>query len=268
MSRINQYNSLTNIGELREGQKVVLNINGTAVMDCKVHIGAGNRGKPRVWFCNRLVAGEQNSNPFGYRYAFSVGVESDGSLRLAENGVSGLREFTAADEAPVFLQVGTRITSAAQCVTGQYASATCGGVKASGVLHVSNGGVWLCQNAVSRTTGPDLHGYRFGWKLFCGDSRDIVAASAPILSLSNGRRISEDKFLAERAAGMNNASVDSVTLDGVTYSDGRASAGLNYATVAKFNKAIAEHQATIAKYDANKATYLKLAATYGWTTRV
>lgn len=91
---------IKNIGELVEGMKVVLSISGVAITDARVMIGTGTAGKPRVWFCQNTAVGGDNSNPYGYRFAFSVGVERDGSLRLAVNGVSGLRAWTAADDAP------------------------------------------------------------------------------------------------------------------------------------------------------------------------
>lgn len=91
-------NQIKNIGAVREGQKVVLSIEGTLIKDAKVHVGTGTEGKPRVWFCQNSKRGSKNANPYGYAYAFSVGVNSDGTLRLGNNGVDGLREWTVADE--------------------------------------------------------------------------------------------------------------------------------------------------------------------------
>ena len=152
-------NSITNIGQLVEGKKVVLTIDGTVIRDAKVKIGTGTEGKPRVWFCQNAKSGSKNSNPYGYCYAFSVGVNTDGTLRLNENGVDGLREWTVADD-----------------------------------------------------------------------------------------RVTE------------------VTIGGVTYSDGRASGGdLKFASIGKFQDAIAKNQTAADKYRARLAKYDELAIRHGWT---
>ena len=152
-------NLITNIGQIVEGKKVVLTIEGTLIKDAKIHVGVGTEGKPRVWFCQNSKRGSKNTNPFGYAYAFSVGVNTNGTLRLSENGVDGLREWTVADD-----------------------------------------------------------------------------------------------------------SVTEVTIGGVTYSDGRASGGdLKFASISKFQDAIAKNQTAADKYRARLAKYDELAIRNGWT---
>ena len=193
---LSKTNKLTNIGQVYEGQKIVVILDGVEVRDAKIHIGTGTAGKPRVWFCQDKVAGSDNSNPFGYRYAFSVGVNADGSLRLPpQNNVQGLRDWTPEDDRP-----------------------------------------------------------------------------AVILTLSDGSRVAESDWAApaygvRAPAGyrLERLSVVGVEEDGVKFSDGVASAGMEFKTVAKFDAAIAERAKAIAKYQANKARYNEFAAKFGWT---
>lgn len=201
-------NKLTNIGQLREGMKIVAILDGVEVRDAKVHIGTGTAGKPRVWFCQNKVAGSDNSNPFGYRYAFSVGVEADGSLRLPpQNNVLGLREWTPADDGP-------------------------------------------------RT----------------------------VLTLSDGSKIDQDDYVAPSGSARAPAGyrLERLSVVGVEtivngypvkFSDGVASAGMEFKTVSEFDAAIADREAkidelnkAIDKYEANKYAYNAFARKYGWTT--
>jgi hypothetical protein len=193
---LNTVNKITNIGQVYEGQKVVAILDGVEVRDAKIHIGTGTAGKPRVWFCQNKVAGSDNSNPFGYRYAFSVGVESDGSLRLPPaNNVRGLRAWTSADDLPettLILSDGSRIAAS------DYAAPAAGARAPAG--------------------------YRL-------ERLTVVGAEE----------------------------------NGVKFSDGVASAGLEFKTVAKFAQAVADREKAIAKYNANKARYNQLALQYGWS---
>ena len=200
-------NKLTNIGQVYEGQKIVAILDGVEVRDAKVHIGTGTAGKPRVWFCQDKVAGSNNDNPFGYRYAFSVGVEADGSLRLPpQNNVRGLREWTPADDVPeviLTLSDGSKVSEA------DYV-APAAGVRAPA-------------------------GYRL-------ERLTVIGAEAKV----NGYD--------------------------VEFSDGVASAGMEFKTVAKFNEAIADREVKIGeltkainKYAANKAKYNEFARKFGWT---
>lgn len=193
---LNKTNKITNIGQVYEGQKIVCILDGVEVRDAKIHIGTGTAGKPRVWFCQNKVAGSDNSNPFGYRYAFSVGVEADGSLRLPpQNDVKGLRAWTPADDEPevtLTLSDGSRIAASD----------------------------WVAPAYGARAPA----GYRLV-------RLDVVAAEE----------------------------------NGVKFSDGVASAGMEFKTVAKFDEAIAERAKAIAKYQANKARYNEFAAKFGWT---
>lgn len=109
---------ITKLCEVTEGAKVVLAINGTLIKDAKVHLGIGSDGKVRVWFCQNAASGAFNLNPYGYRYAYSVGVNCDGTLRLEKNGIAGLRLWSAAlDAAPVYngpvyvLEDGSKVTA-------------------------------------------------------------------------------------------------------------------------------------------------------------
>lgn len=193
---LSKTNRITNIGQVYEGQKIVVILDGVEIRDAKIHIGTGTAGKPRVWFCQNKVAGSDNSNPFGYRFAYSVGVEPDGSLRLPpQNDVKGLRAWTTDDDRPavtLVLSDGSRIAES-DWVTPAY------GVRAPA-------------------------GYRL-------ERLSVVGAEE----------------------------------DGVKFSDGVASAGMEFKTVAKFDAAIAERAKAIAKYQANKARYNEFAAKFGWT---
>lgn len=193
---LSKTNKLTNIGQVYEGQKVVCILDGVEVRDAKIHIGTGTAGKPRVWFCQDKVAGSDNSNPFGYRYAFSVGVNADGSLRLPpQNNVQGLRDWTPEDDRP-----------------------------------------------------------------------------AVILTLSDGSRVAESDWAApaygvRAPAGyrLERLAVVGAEENGVKFSDGVASAGMEFKTVAKFDAAITDRLAAASKYRANKARYNEFAAKFGWT---
>ena len=206
-------NKITNIGQVREGMKIVAILDGVEVRDAKIHVGTGTAGKPRVWFCQNKVAGSDNSNPFGYRYAYSVGVEADGSLRLPpSNDVRGLREWTPADDV------------------------------AEVILTLSDG---------SKIAEADYTAPAFGVRAPAGyrlTRLAVVGAEAKV----NGYD--------------------------VKFSDGAASAGLEFKNVAKFDQAIADRYAAIGelekaigelekairKYEANKAAYNAFARKFGW----
>ena len=194
---------IKNIGQLVEGMKVVLAIYGTVIRDARVMLGTGTDGKPRVWFCQNAAEGSRNANPYGYRYAFSVGVNSDGTLRLGTNGVTGLRAWTEADAEP---QVTLTLTDGSRVSADEYA----------------------------RGVGS------------------LVAAPA-------GYRL-------ERLAVT--AVEKTVTVNGekypVKFSDGAASAGMEFKTVSKFAAAAADRRQAADKYDALRAEYNRLASAYGW----
>lgn len=193
---------IKNIGELVEGMKVVLSIAGDLIRDARVMIGTGTDGKARVWFCQNKAPGGINANPYGYAYAFSVGVNRDGSLRLETNGVTGLRAWTAADEAPretLILEDGSRVSAA------EYA--------------------------------------------------DIQAARAPA-----GYRLTRLAVKGvEKTVKVNGKGYK------VAFSDGVASAGMEFKTVAKFAEAAADRRQAAAKYEAIGYAYDRLAAAYGWS---
>ena len=92
--------NITNIGQLVKGMKVTAEIEGRFIPGARVKLGTGADGKPRVWFCQNAVAGSDNRNPYWFRYAFSVGVNANGTLRLETNRVTLLREWRASDDAP------------------------------------------------------------------------------------------------------------------------------------------------------------------------
>ena len=226
MSQTTNTNTLTKLCQVSHGMKVVLSICGALIKDAVVKLGYGADGKARVWFCQNVVSGSDNSNPFGYRYAFSVGVNCDGTLRLEKNGVAGLRAWTAADLAPAY----------------------------TGPVYVLEDG--------SRVNADEYdRGFALGY------------TAAP------GFRVVRMKVVA-------------VEEKGVTFTNGTASAGMEFKTVAKFdgairdrrqgiedlreeiadlndeiadlNDEIADKSKAISKYQANKSRYNQFARKFGW----
>ena len=194
---------IKNIGQLVEGMKVVLAIYGTVIRDARVMLGTGTDGKPRVWFCQNAAEGSRNANPYGYRYAYSVGVNGDGTLRLDVNSVTGLRAWTEADAEPqvtLVLADGSRVAD------------------------------------VNYVNGALLPVVPAGYRL----ERLAVAAVEKTVTV-NGEKYP------------------------VKFSDGAASAGMEFKTVSKFAAAAADRRQAADKYDALRAEYNRLAAAYGWT---
>lgn len=194
---------IKNIGQLVEGMKVVLAIYGVVIRDARVMLGTGTDGRPRVWFCQNAAEGSRNANPYGYRYAFSVGVNGDGTLRLGTNGVTGLRAWTEADaetQETLTLEDGSRVAD------------------------------------VNYVNGALLPVVPAGYRL----ERLAVTAVEKTVTV-NGKKYP------------------------VKFSDGAASAGMEFKTVGKFAAAAADRRQAADKYDALRAEYNRLAAAYGWT---
>lgn len=194
---------IKNIGQLVEGMKVVLAIYGVVIRDARVMLGTGADGKPRVWFCQNVAEGSTNANPYGYRYAFSVGVNSNGTLRLGINGVTVLRAWTEAD------------------------------AETQETLTLADGSRVAAENYVSGAILPVVPaGYRL----------ERLAVTA-----------------VEKTVTVNGTKYP------VKFSDGVASAGMEFKTVNKFAAAAAERRQAADKYDALRAEYNRLASAYGWT---
>lgn len=226
MSNISTQNEITNIGQLTEGKKVVLIIDGDEILDAKVHIGTGTSGKPRVWFCQNTASGSNNRNVYGYDYAFSVGVEANGALRLTENGVQGLRAYDAN------LDDLAGITRRAEAE--------------------------LRRRQAELAAAREL---RRQEKYQAACRLAALRAGRPVLTLSNGEIVSEYDYTEDGRT----IRVVGACFKGVKYADGIASAGMEFKTVSKFAEAIAERELAIAKYRANGAQYNVFARRFGWS---
>jgi YD repeat-containing protein len=236
MSNIGTQNKITNIGQLTEGLKVVLNIEGNDILDAKVHIGTGTLGKPRVWFCQNTARGSDNDNAYGYDYAFSVGVEANGALRLEGNDVRGLRAYDA------------DIDDLAEITR-----------RAEAELRRRQAELTAARRQAELAAARELR--RQEEEANAARRLAALRAGRPILTLRTGETVSEYDYTEDgRTVG-----VTSATFNGVKYSNGTASAGMEFKTVSKFAEAIAERELAIAKYRANKAQYNVFARRFGWS---
>jgi len=243
MSNIGTQNKITNIGQLTEGLKVVLNIKGDDILDAKVHIGTGTSGKPRVWFCQNTASGSNNRNVYGYDYAFSVGVEANGALRLTENGVQGLRAY----DANLDDLAGINRRAEAELRRRQAELAAARELRQ--------------EEAAAARSAARAELRRQEEEAAAARRLAALRAGRPVLTLVNGETVSEYDYTEDGRT----IRVVGASFNGVKYADGTASAGMEFKTVSKFAEAIAERELAIAKYRANEAQYDVFARRFGWS---